>query len=263
MPCRAIGALHLATAIVGGMSRVSDLRQEGSLRALIVPRPGAVEAVTMNTAGGATGGDRFRISAEAGDGTHLRLTTQAAERAYRSQSGPARLRTDLRAGRGARLDWLPQETILYRGCDLDRRLRLALVADASALLVEPVIFGRAAMGERLTRARFHDRVEITRDGRPLYLDAMRLTGDVAAHLARPAVADGAGALATVVLAAPTAAAELAPVRALLPPTGGATLLAPDLLVLRLLAEDGFALRRALLPVLDRLTGGTLPTSWRL
>ncbi|MGR3465623.1 urease accessory protein UreD [Limimaricola sp.] len=263
-PPRARGALRLDAHLAAGDSRVATLRQEGSLRALFARRPGRVEAILLNTAGGATGGDSFDIRAEARPGAHLRLTTQACERGYRSTGpAPARLRNRLVVRRGARLDWLPQETILYEGCDLDRRLTLDLFVDAAALLVEPVIFGRAAMGERLRAARFRDRIEIRRDGAPVYLDALRLSGDVTAHLARPAVANGAGAMASVILAAPGAEAHLAPLRALLPATAGASLLAPDLLVLRLLAADGHALRTTLLPVLDRLTGDTLPASWRL
>ncbi|MGR3593453.1 MAG: urease accessory protein UreD [Limimaricola soesokkakensis] len=258
-PPRAKGALR----IEAGAGGLSLLRQEGALRALF-PRKPHVEAVILNTSGGATGGDRLEIEARATPGGHLRLTTQAAERAYRSSGGPAaRIRNRLAAETGARLDWLPQETILYRGCDLDRALTLDLAPGARALLVEPVIFGRALMGEVLDEARFRDRIEIRRDGAPLYLDAMRLEGNVAAHLARPAVANGAGAMASVILAAAEAEAHLAPIRALLPVTAGATLIAPDLLVLRLLAEDGFVLRQTLLPVLDLLTGGTLPASWRL
>ena len=263
-PLRARGALRIAARAKGGTSRLSLLRQEGALRALFPRRAGVVEAVTLNTSGGATGGDSLAIEAEAGPGAHLRLTTQAAERAYLSSGGPAaEIRNRLTIAPGARLDWLPQETILYEGCDLDRRLTLDLAPGARALIVEPVIFGRAAMGERLRDARFRDRIEIRRDGMPLYLDAQRFSGDVTAHLARPAVASGAGAMAGLIFAAPSAEAHLAPIRAALPATAGASLRAPDLLVLRLLAEDGFALRAALLPVLDRLTDGTLPASWRL
>ena len=264
-PPRARGALHIAAQSgPNGMSRLSLLRQEGALRALFLRRAGPVEAVMLNTSGGTTGGDRLSVEAEALGGAHLRLTTQAAERAYRSSSGPsARIRNRLRVASGARLDWLPQETILYEGCDLDRRLTLDLAPGARALIVEPVIFGRAAMGERLRGARFRDRIEIRREAAPLYIDAQRFAGDVTAHLDRPAVAAGAAAMAGVIFAAPEAEAHLGPLRAALPDSAGATLIGPDLLVLRLLAADGFALRAALLPVLDRLTNGTLPASWRL
>ena len=45
--------------------------------------------------------------------------------------------------------------------------------------------------------------------------------------------------------------------------GGVSLLAPDLLHMRLLATDSFILRQSLLPLLDRLTEGGLPRCWRL
>ena len=70
-------------------------------------------------------------------------------------------------------------------------------------------------------------------------------------------------MANVVLIAPEAEARLAQVRALLPATGGASLLAPDMLALRLLAPDGFLLRRALVPILELLKGASLPRSWSL
>ena len=95
------------------------------------------------------------------------------------------------------------------------------------------------------------------------LDIAGGTGDLAARLARASSGNGAAAMVSLLYVAPDAEAHLAPLRALLPPTGGASLLAPDMLTLRLVAPDGHALRTHLLPALDRLSGGALPTSWRL
>ncbi|MGC9417419.1 MAG: urease accessory protein UreD [Rhodovulum sp.] len=253
----------LAAKVAGARSALSGLRQSGAFKALFPrPRGAAVEAVLVNTAGGITGGDRFDTRIEAQAGSHLSVTTQAAERAYRAQPGErGRVGNRLAVGPGARLDWLPQETILYEGSALERTLAVDLAADAQLLMVEPVVFGRAAMGEVLHDALFRDRIEIRREGVPLYLDALRLEGDIAAHVVRPAVAGGAGAMASLVLVSPAAEAHLAPVRALMPATGGASLLRDDVLVLRLLAPDSFALRRALVPALMRLTDNALPRSW--
>jgi len=171
--------------------------------------------------------------------------------------------TQLSAAAGATLFWLPQELILYDGCNLERRLDIELAPDARLLMVEPVLFGRRAMGEVLRSARFNDRIAIRRAGRPAYIDGVDLSGDVAATLDRAAVGAGAVAMASLVHVAPDAEAHLSALRALMPASGGATLLAPDMLALRLVAEDGHALRQALLPVLDRLTSDSLPISWRL
>jgi len=240
---------------------------EGALKLLFPHRDGsALQAMIVNSAGGITGGDRFTIEAHAEAGAALTLTTQACERAYRAQPGEVgELKVRLVAEAGGRLEWLPQETILFQCSALRRHLRVDLAADAQLLLCEPIILGRAAMGEAVTQAFFADRVEIFRDGRALFIDATRLSGDLAAQMDNPAVGRGARAMALVAYVAPNAEAERDRIRAMWAddPLAGVSLIAPDTLVARVLASDGFALRQRLLPVLDRLTGNTLPRSWRL
>lgn len=249
-----------------GGTRLVDLRHSGSLK-LVLPQTFRADAaaVIVNTAGGVTGGDHFEMQARVeGEGAVLTLTTQAAERAYRAQTGEvAALETSLSVGAGACLNWVPQEMILFDHSALRRRLTVDLEGDARFLMVEPVVFGRALMGETVRTTRFRDRVAIKRDGAPLYLDGVTIEGDALQHLARPATADGAGAMASLVYVAPDAPAHLDAARAHLGGAGGASLLAPDMMVMRLLAADSFALRRSLLPLLDRLSGNILPTTWRL
>ena len=216
----------------------------------------------INTAGGLTGGDAFSLAAEAEAETQLTLTTQAAERAYRAQPNQqARVQNHISVKRGARVNWMPQETILFQGSALLRNLRIDMGAEATALVVEPLVFGRAAMGETLTDVSFSDKIEIYRGGALAYLDTVQFQGDLSAHMARPFTGAGAGAMANVVLAAPNAEAWLEPVRAMLGPTAGASLLKQDILVLRLLAADSYLLRQTLIPVLNLLTNNALPRCW--
>lgn len=248
-----------------GKTRLENLRMSGATK-LVFPqifRPD-MEAILVNTAGGITGGDNYRLELTALENAALTLTTQAAERAYRAQPGEVgQITTKLSVKDGARLNWLPQELILFERCALSRRLSIDLDPGGQLLMVEPVVFGRALMDEKLNDVLFHDRIAITRAGRPLYVDGMRLEGDVAQHLKRRALGRGAGAMASVVLVHRDAEAQLVPVRAALPRSAGASLIAPDTLVIRLLAADSFELRAALIPILNRLTDNTLPTSWRL
>lgn len=218
----------------------------------------------VNTAGGVTGGDRYDLDISVTENASLTLSTQAAERAYRAQPGEVgRIRTNLKVRNGARLDWLPQELILFDHCNLARHLNVELEPNARFLMVEPVAFGRIAMQEKLHNASFRDRINIRRGGRPLYVDGMDLSGNVDAQLTLPAIADGAGAMASVVLVDPRAAGLLNAVRTLLPHSAGASLLDEDLLVIRQLAPDSFELRRTLVPLLELLTQNNLPKSWRL
>lgn len=262
---RAIGRVAVSLKQRDGKTVLDTLRQSGSFRCLF-PRQkaAALEAVLVNTAGGITGGDSFRITAHVAAGCRLTLTTQACERAYRAQAGTAgRLDTALTVAEGGHINWLPQETILFDKSHLDRRLTLHMAEGASALLVEPMVFGRRAMGEELTRLQLRDRIEIIRNGVPLYLDATRFDGDMAAHLKRPHIAAGAGAMALVAYVAPDAGSRLARLRALLPAAAGASLLGPDLLVARLLAPDSYVLRQSLVPVLNHLSQNQLPRCWMI
>ncbi len=264
-PQRARGAVRIDAGWAGARTRLRELRQEGSLKALF-PRPegAALEAVLLNTAGGLTGGDRMAVAAEAGKGARLVLSTQAAERGYRAIGDtPARVETRLRVVAGARIDWLPQETILFDGARLERRLSVEVEGDGTALLVEPLLFGRLARGEEVRTGGFLDRWEVRRDGRLVFADRFRIGGDIAGTLDRMPVAGGARAMASVVLAGPGAEAILPKVRALLPPVAGASLLEDGLLLVRLLAGDGFGLRAALIPIINALTGTALPKVWRL
>jgi len=262
---RAEGALHMTARRRGAITSIANLRQQGSLKSLF-PRSDAdaLEMVLLNTAGGLTGGDRMTLRLQAEADAHVVIATQAAERAYRAMPDSwAKVNVTLKIGPGARMDWLPQETILFEGAALARQLRAEMADDACLLLVEPVILGRPAMGEILHAAALRDRWEVRRAGVLVFADALRLEGDVTATMARTGVAGGAGAFASILYVAPDAAGHLSPLRALMPVGGGASLIRDGILFARLLVTDGFELRRALIPVIEYLSGARLPKVWRL
>ncbi len=222
----------------------------------------ALEAVLINTAGGVTGGDHFSNHFHARAGAALTLTSQTAERAYRAlpdQTG--RLKNTITVEDGASVRWLPQETILFQGSAIRRTLTVNLAPQARFLMVEALVFGRASMGEVLTYATFSDRIEFRQSGKIRYLDAINLHGNIAEQLARPHVANGAGAMASLVYIAPDASAHLTPLRALLGAQGGASLLGDDMIVLRCVAQDSYLLRKTLIPALTLLTNETIPRCW--
>ncbi|WP_240620987.1 urease accessory protein UreD [Pseudooceanicola lipolyticus] len=244
---------------------LSGLYQSGASK-ILLPRTSesALTAVLLNTAGGVTGGDRFTLSARAEAGSHLTLTTQAAERIYRAQPGEVgKVTTQLVAEPGASLHWLPQETILFDNCALRRRLQAELAPDASLLLVEPVVFGRMAMGEAVTHGLFRDRIEIRRDGQLVFADATRMEGAISEQLDLPAVAAGHRAMASLVYVGADAERHLDPLRQILPECGGASLIRPGVLFARLLAPDSYLLRRSLIPMIDAIRRAPLPKTWTL
>lgn len=259
---RAFGRGRLTVRAEGGRTRLDRLYQEGSAKLRLPRARGAgLEAVMINSAGGMTGGDRFAWAVEVGAGAHAVLTTQACERVYRASADVAKVEVSLALGAGARLDWLPQETILFEGAAIARRIEADLPADASLLLCEAVILGRHAMGEHFTRGLFHDRWRIRREDRLIFADDLKLAGDVPHLVGQPALLDRAGAFATLLLVGPEAEGRIDAARAAIGDLGGASAF-DGKLVARIAAPDGLTLRRALIPALIAL-GASPPAVWTL
>ena len=202
---RARGEARLSVHCEGGRSRLGRLYQAGSAR-IRLPRVAAsarrIEAVLINTAGGLTGGDRLRTLVAVERDAQAIVATQAAERVYRRQAGLAAIDTGLRVAAGGRLDWLPQETILFNRSGLARSLSADIEGDATLLAVEAIILGRTAMGETVDEVRATDTWRIRRDGKLIFADGLRLVGDATAIMAGGATGQGAIAFATLVLVAP-------------------------------------------------------------
>lgn len=222
------------------------------------------QGIYINTSGGLTGGDCLDCNITLKDDAQFTLTTQGCERVYRSvDKAIARVRNSARIEELAAFHWLPQETLFYDGGQLERSFEIDLAASASALIVEPVLFGRLAMGERDLTGGFQDRLRLRIGGTLAFEDATHFAGDISKLLDRPAVLAGARASALVVYAASGAGAFLEGVRAALNPTSGASLIQEHLLVARLIAATGHELRRMLVPIITHITAHNLPKPWRL
>ncbi len=266
---RARGTLAIAFKRRGNATVLDVLRQEGCLKARFphTAPPDWAAAITLNTAGGVAGGDRLATTLTAGPGTAATVAAQAAERFYRALPGSiSDVQTTLHVAAGATLEWLPQETIFFDRCALQRRLDIHLEPGARFLGLEMLVFGRTAMNETVHQASIRDRITLHRAGRLVLHDAIRLDGPVAATLDRPAVARGARAVATLLFAAPEAPTLLDPLRAALAPfEAGVSVLdeaGGPLLIVRIVAADGAVLRRAVVAGLNILRAGrTLPRVW--
>lgn len=261
------GALAVAVDRRGLRAR----RQRAPLR-LFRPRPPAGDAplgVIANLSGGVLGGDRLAVSVDAG--AEALITGQAAEKVYRSAGATARLRARLTVRAPAALEWLPQGTILFDGARLDRRAALCVAPGARCLAGEILVLGRLGMGERLARGEVRERWRVERAGRPLWIDALRLDGDIAARLAARDGFAGARCLATAVYAGDDAPRHLDGARRLATAPGlraGATLV-NGVLVVRWLADDPAAARAAFGKFWRAFRAAALgrpprlPTIWRI
>jgi len=227
--------LVLAPAVEG--ARLRHLYHAAPLRWLFPavdpgdPKLGAL----VNVAGGLAGGDSIEVTLALEDKARFTATTPTAEKIYRSLGEETRIACSLEIREGACCEWMPQETILFDAARLSRRLDIALAPGAWLLAAETLVLGRAAHGEVLRHGAVRDRWRVTRGGQLLWADALRLD-DPAAALGSRFALGGAGAFATLLLAGPGIASCREQARELA--AGGASLVAPDLLVARWVGEAG-------------------------
>ena len=207
---RARGAIDLV--IVSG--KLKRFYQSGSAK-IFIPKTYAktTEAVLVNTAGGLTGGDIFGAKLRADGDTHLTVSTQTAERVY-CALGPqaAKITIDIDLGGKASLHWLPQETILFDGAGFSRHLKVEMDDAASFLASEMMVFGRTAMHETVRQGNLSDQWRISRGGRLIHAEALRLDGHIDEKLLQPASADGGVCVATTLYVSCDAEAKADAVR---------------------------------------------------
>ncbi|HKO71842.1 MAG TPA: urease accessory protein UreD [Bradyrhizobium sp.] len=257
---RARGSVSFDLQQVEGITRRRHLHESGSLRVRF-PSPEAegLSAVFVNTAGGVAGGDRFQIEITAGQGSRIALTTAAAEKVYRAEGPAAELEIKLKAATGSHLSWLPQETILFDGARLSRRIDVDLAESASLLLAEIVVFGRTAMGERMLRGELVDCWRLRCGGRLVFAETVRLDGNIGEKLGKTAVANGGVAVGTALMV-PGDEALLERVREL--SFGGEVGISAwnGFAMARFCAQDAAKLRADMIAVLHA-TGSALPRLW--
>jgi len=246
------GAVRLAFDARDGTTRLVDLHQRAPLRALF-PRAAhadEIEAVLTNVAGGLVGGDRLATEIAAADGARALVTTQAAEKVYRSAGPEVAVDCAIAVSGGAALAWMPQPTILFDGAALRRRTRLEIEPGASLHAGEVLVLGRAGSGERLAAGRLADAWEVRRAGRLIWADRIAVA-DWPAVRDHPACFAGAQASALFVHAGGDAPARIEEARAIIGDgaDGAAGLLAgatviDGLLIVRWLGRNAAALLEA-------------------
>jgi len=229
-------------------SRLATLYQQAPLRVLFPRAPAGdpPHAVLVTTSGGLVAGDRLEVEIETGRDARALVTTQAAEKVYRSTGAAAQVTVALRAGSGSWLEWCPQETILFDRARLRRHTALQLGPGARLLAGDILVFGRRAHGERLRTGSLRDAWQVRSGDRLVWADALRLEGDIEGRLTAPFGFAGATAYASLVYAGADAAAWRDTLRELVgggdtDQRAGVTCL-PGLLLARWLDKDAARLR---------------------
>lgn len=228
------------------------LRQERTVLArnrhsgpLVVQRPlypedGVCHTCILHPPGGVVGGDRLQIDILAEKETATLITTPGATKFYRSDGRKAIQKQHLVVGKGAILEWFPQDTILFPGANVEISTRIDLAPDAHFMGWEILCLGMPVNDQRFSSGKLGTSLLIHRHNIPLLIDRLRVGN--AADLNRCSGLRGFPVNATFVATACTAK-MLPTLRSLVPPEKealyGVTLL-DDLLVARYLGHSTFA-----------------------
>ena len=141
------------------------------------------------------------------------------------------------------LEWLPQETIVFDGSKVDLEIAIELSDDARFIGWDVVCLGRTAAGERFDRGELRQRLTLTRDSAPVFVERAVLRGS-APMLKSPVGLHGDPVFGTFIAAAPAIDhAMLESCRRLVPMTGeGAVTRLPGVLLARYRGASAAAAR---------------------
>ena len=245
--------------------RVSRMYQSGSAK-LMLPNTYSdmMEAVILNTSGGMTDGDIFNIDVQA-DNCALAMTTQTAERVYRSSgSKPAKVKINLSASDIADLHWLPQETIVFNNSKFERTLTINLSSCSNCLVAETIVLGREAMGENICDCQLIDNWRVFRAGNLFHAESLRLSNEVNKIISAPAGGNGARLLSTILYVGHNSEQVADRVVGLIQqsPSNCALSCWDDRLVIRLVSAHSASARKDIEQLLLAIRQQPLPRVWQ-
>ena len=239
-------ALQLRFARDGSTTRLVERVHTGPLRVQkpLYPEGAAIcHVIVVHPPGGVVGGDTLAIDAHLGDAAHALMTTPGAGKWYRANGRRSRQDVRLVAGKGALLEWLPQETIIYDGADVTLEHQVELADSACYVGFDILTFGRRAAGESFSSGVLRLRSQIRSGGKLVWWEQGVLAAGGAA-MAGVAGLHGATVCATLLaVGPPLPPALLVKIRAL-----DASLAASQVkrvFVARLTGDDGEAAKRTM------------------
>jgi urease accessory protein len=169
--------LQLGVTYKNEKTVLSKRRHDGPLtlqRPFYPEEDGTCHLYILHPPGGIVGGDTLNIELTCNEKTSTLITTPGASKFYQSNGFTAHQSNSLVVKKGACLEWLPQETILFDSARVDSTTKIELGKQASFIGWEIVSFGRPACKEEFTTGLFKQSFEIWQDDEPLLLDKVTI-----------------------------------------------------------------------------------------
>lgn len=134
------------------------------------PEDDVCHTYILHPPGGVVGGDILRLKIDVTDQANALITTPASGKFYRSAGKFAHQENVLRVTGSGVLEWLPQETILFANAKVKTSTLVELDNDARYCGWDIICLGRPASGDHFEQGYCQQRLSISREQMPLFID---------------------------------------------------------------------------------------------
>jgi len=173
--------LNLGFVHCDGRSLLQHLSHRGPLRvqrALHPEGPACPHLYILHPPGGLVSGDHLRLQVDMHAGATALLTTPSSGKFYRARdNGTLQIQHNrFSLAEHSSLEFLPQDSIAYEGCNARLVTRIDLAASARFCLWDLLCLGRPAADEGFAHGRVEQCLDVWREGRPVYIERNRFIG---------------------------------------------------------------------------------------
>ena len=165
------GRLELEIARKQGRSAVIYSQCAGPLK---LGMPGGktdrLELILMMASAGILKGDSLSYQFLCREGSKAVITEQSYSKIFDTGAGAGQKETDIRLEGDASLFYCPSAVIPFAGSCFRGNMTVALDRESEFLCWDMVTAGRVGMGETFAFASYRNRICVTEEGRPVWLD---------------------------------------------------------------------------------------------
>lgn len=148
---------------------------------LVVQRPFYPEGEVchvylIHPPGGVVGGDKLHIDVTLDHSSHVLITTPSAGKFYRSGGLTGSQIQKLKVADNSLLEWFPQETIFFNGCNSELTTEVHLAAEAMFCGWEINCLGRPAAKEKYLQGKIAQTMRLYRNNSPVFCERNEIDG---------------------------------------------------------------------------------------
>lgn len=164
-----------ANSVVAGVEAKTVLKTRRHTGPYTVQRPfypegNTCHAILLHPPGGLVEGDVLNLRVDCEENTHSVIVTPSAGKVYECSEHAAAQRQILNVADGGKLEWFPQEMILYDRSISELETAIYLEGNAQFAGWEMVCFGRPIAEDHFNQGQLRQCLSIYRDKRPVIIE---------------------------------------------------------------------------------------------